>query len=100
MRRPGSACWLGRHRRRCAAGWTEAFAVSDDAIRAADALGDTSLMIEALTARQPATSGPDDIEELVRLAGRMADLGTSTGRADVEMWACSGASTPCGSWVT
>ena len=46
--------------------------MSDDAIRAADALGDIFL-IEALTARQLATSGPDDIEELARLADRMAD---------------------------
>ena len=68
--------------------WVEAFAVSEHALRGAEVLGDTSLLIEALTARQLATSGPDDIEELVRLADRMADLGVSTGRADVEMWAC------------
>ena len=68
--------------------WTEALALSDDALRGAEVLGDTSLIIEALTARQLATSGPDDVEELVRLADRMTDLGTSTGRADVEMWGC------------
>lgn len=68
--------------------WTEAFAVSDDALRRAEALGDSSLVIEALTARQLATSGPDDVDELARLADRMAELGTSTGRADAEMWAC------------
>jgi DNA-binding CsgD family transcriptional regulator len=68
--------------------WAEALALSGEALRGADVLGDTSLLIEALTARQLATSGPDDIEELVRLADRMADLGRSTGRADVEMWGC------------
>ncbi|WP_169743368.1 helix-turn-helix domain-containing protein [Knoellia sinensis] len=68
--------------------WTEALAASGQALRGADVLGDASLLIEALTARQLATSGPDDIDELLRLADRMADLGTSTGRADVEMWAC------------
>ena len=68
--------------------WSEAVAVSQDALRGAEALGDASVIIEALIARQLATSGPEDVEELVRLADRMADLGTSTGRADVEMWAC------------
>ena len=68
--------------------WTEAFAVGEDALRSAELLGNSSLIIEALAARQLATSGPDDIEELLRLADRMASLGTSTGRADVEMWAC------------
>jgi DNA-binding CsgD family transcriptional regulator len=68
--------------------WGEAFAVSGDALRSAEALGETSLIVEALTARQLTTSGPDDLDELVRLADRMAELGTSTGRADVEMWAC------------
>ena len=68
--------------------WAEAFAVSDDALHRAEVLGDASLLVDALTARQLATSGPDDVEELLRLAERMAGLGTSTGRADVEMWAC------------
>ncbi len=68
--------------------WTEALAASGDALRRAEDLGDSSLLIEALTARQLATSGPEDIDELVRLADRMTDLGTSTGRADVEMWGC------------
>jgi DNA-binding CsgD family transcriptional regulator len=68
--------------------WTEALQVSEQALRSAEELGDTSLLVEALTARQLATSGPEDVEELVRLADRMADLGTSTGRADLEMWAC------------
>ena len=66
--------------------WNEALAASEDALRRADALADTDLVIEALTARQLATSGPDDVEELGRLAARMVDIGTSQGRADVEMW--------------
>ena len=79
-RQTQSAVYCGR--------WAEAFAASDDALRSAEVLGDASVIIEALIARQLATSGPDDIEELVRLADRMAELGASTGRADVEMWAC------------
>ena len=64
----------------------EALAASEDGLRRAEDLGNVELVVEALTARQLATSGPDDVEELGRLAGRMVQLGTSTGRAEVEMW--------------
>jgi DNA-binding CsgD family transcriptional regulator len=64
----------------------EALAASADGLRRAEDLGDVDLVVEALTARQLATSGPDDLEELSLLAGRMVGLGTSTGRAEVEMW--------------
>lgn len=77
-RRTQAAAYSGR--------WGEALAASEDCLRGAESLGDVDLVIEALTARQLATSGPDDVEELSRLAARMVELGTSTGRAEVEMW--------------
>ena len=77
-RRTQAAAYCGR--------WDEALAASEDCLRRAEDLGEVDLLVEALTARQLATSGPDDVEELGRLAGRMVDIGTSTGRAEVEMW--------------
>ncbi len=77
-RRTQAAAYSGR--------WDEAFAASEDCLRRAEELGEPDLLVEALTARQLATSGPDDVEELALLARRMVDLGTSTGRAEVEMW--------------
>lgn len=77
-RRTQAAAYCGR--------WAEALAASADCVNRAEALGQVDLLVEALTARQLATSGPDDVEELDRLADRMIDLGTSTGRAEVEMW--------------
>ena len=77
-RRAQAAVYCGR--------WREAYAASADALRRAEDLGEVDLLVEALTARQLATSGPDDVEELVGLAARMVDLGTSTGRAEVELW--------------
>ncbi|QBR92031.1 helix-turn-helix transcriptional regulator [Nocardioides euryhalodurans] len=68
--------------------WTESLVLSEQALLAAEELDDSSLLVESLTARQLATSGPEDVDDLVRLAARMAELGTSTGRADLEMWAC------------
>lgn len=77
-RRTQAAAYGGR--------WDEALTASEDCLRRAEGVGQVELLIEALTARQLATSGPDDVEELGRLAARMVDLGTSTGRAEVEMW--------------
>lgn len=77
-RRTQAAAYSGR--------WDEALATSEDCLRRAEDLGEPDLLVEALTARQLATSGPDDVEELDHLARRMVDLGTSTGRAEVEMW--------------
>ncbi|WP_427894391.1 LuxR C-terminal-related transcriptional regulator [Kribbella sp. GL6] len=57
----------------------EALATSQEALRA------DPTDIEALTARQLATSGPDDVHELTDAADRMIFLGTSTGRAEVEL---------------
>nr|WP_238351382.1 helix-turn-helix transcriptional regulator [Kribbella shirazensis] len=65
--------------------WPEAVATSSDALAQAEALDDADLLVEALTARQLATSGPDDVDELAAAAARMIDLGTSTGRAEVEL---------------
>ncbi|WP_350276942.1 LuxR C-terminal-related transcriptional regulator [Kribbella sp. HUAS MG21] len=65
--------------------WHEAVSTSSDALTQAEALGDADLLVEALTARQLATSGPDDVDELAAAADRMIDLGTSTGRAEVEL---------------
>lgn len=76
-RKTQAAAYCGR--------WDEALAASEDALRRAEALAGTDLLVEALTARQLATSGPDDVEELGRLAGRMIDIGTSTGRGEVEL---------------
>ncbi|WP_460663741.1 helix-turn-helix transcriptional regulator [Kribbella swartbergensis] len=76
-RQTQAAVYLGR--------WRQALAVSSDALEQAEPLGDSDLLAEALTARQLATSGPDDLDELAAAAGRMIQLGTSTGRADVEL---------------
>ncbi|MET9272649.1 LuxR C-terminal-related transcriptional regulator [Kribbella sp. NPDC003557] len=64
---------------------SEALLASKDALVQAEALGDPHLLVEALTARQLATSGPDDVPELTAAADRMIELGTSTGRAEVEL---------------
>lgn len=77
-RRTQAAVYCGRS--------NEALAASQDALRQAEQLGSADLEVEALTARQLATSGPDDVDELTRLADRMNDIGTATGRADVELW--------------
>jgi hypothetical protein len=42
--------------------------------------------VDALTARELVRCGPDDVEELGELADQMVAIGTSTGRADLEMW--------------
>jgi hypothetical protein len=76
-RQTQAAIYLGR--------WREALAVSNDALEQAEPLGDADLLVEALTARQLATSGPDDLDELTAAADRMIELGTSTGRAEVEL---------------
>jgi hypothetical protein len=60
--------------------------ISSEALRVAERAGDPAMMIEALTARQLATSGPDDVEELEELATRMVAAGAATGRVDAEMW--------------
>ncbi|MEI8411193.1 MULTISPECIES: helix-turn-helix transcriptional regulator [unclassified Kribbella] len=65
--------------------WREALAASSDALDQAETIGDVDLLAEALTARQLATSGPDDVDELVAAAQRMIELGTSTGLADIEL---------------
>ncbi|MFD7157003.1 LuxR C-terminal-related transcriptional regulator [Kribbella sp. NPDC059898] len=70
-RQSQAATYLGRT--------AEALATSEEALREAPT------DIEALTARQLATSGPDDVDELTDAADRMIDLGTSTGRAEVEL---------------
>jgi DNA-binding CsgD family transcriptional regulator len=64
----------------------EALYTSAEAVRQAEDLADPTLTVEALTARQLASSGPDDVDELTQLADRMITIGTSTGRPDVEMW--------------
>jgi DNA-binding CsgD family transcriptional regulator len=65
--------------------WHEAVVASSDALDQAEPLGDADLLAEALTARQLATSGPDDVDELAAAAERMIELGTSTGQADIEL---------------
>lgn len=70
-RQSQAATYLGR--------WAEALTTSHEALQ--EAPDD----IDALTARQLATSGPDDVDELAATAERMIELGTSTGRADVEL---------------
>jgi len=76
-RQTQAAIYLGR--------WREALAASSDALDQAETIGDADLLAEALTARQLATSGPDDVDELVAAAQRMIELGTSTGLADIEL---------------
>ncbi|TCC29182.1 LuxR family transcriptional regulator [Kribbella sindirgiensis] len=73
-RQAQAAVYLGR--------WGEAAAASSEALGQADT---NDLLVEALTARQLATSGPDDVDELAAAARRMIELGTSTGRAEIEL---------------
>ncbi|HEY3557853.1 MAG TPA: helix-turn-helix transcriptional regulator [Kribbella sp.] len=65
--------------------WQDAVSASSEALQKAEVLEDPDLLVEALTARQLATSGPDDVDELATAARRMIDLGTSSGRAEVEL---------------
>jgi hypothetical protein len=65
---------------------TKPHAASAAALAAAEASRDAGAVVEALNARQLATSGPDDVEELRRLAERMIRLGRGAGRPGVEMW--------------
>jgi DNA-binding CsgD family transcriptional regulator len=76
-RQAQAAIYLGR--------WSEASTASSEALRQAESIHDDDLLVEALTARQPATSGPDDVDELTAAARRMVELGTSTGRAEIEL---------------
>lgn len=76
-RQAQAAIYLGR--------WSEASAASSEALRQAESTQDDDLLVEALTARQLATSGPDDVDELTTAARRMIELGTSTGRAEIEL---------------
>jgi hypothetical protein len=64
----------------------EADRTSADALRRAAEINDTDVRVDALTARQLVRCGPDDVEELGELAEQMLAIGTSTGRADLEMW--------------
>jgi tetratricopeptide (TPR) repeat protein len=73
-----AATYLGLH--------DEAVRDSAAALAAAEASHDVDALVEALNARQLATSGPDDVEELRGLAERMIRLGRQTGRPGVEMW--------------
>ena len=76
-RQAQAAIYLGR--------WSEASTASSEALRQAESIQDDDLLVEALTARQLATSGPDDVDELTTAARRMIELGTSTGRAEIEL---------------
>ncbi|MGW6199009.1 LuxR C-terminal-related transcriptional regulator [Kribbella sp. NPDC055110] len=76
-RQAQTAIYLGR--------WSEAATASSEALRQAESIRDDDLLVEALTARQLATSGPDDVDELATAARRMIELGTSTGRAEIEL---------------
>ncbi|WP_371401575.1 LuxR C-terminal-related transcriptional regulator [Kribbella sp. NBC_00662] len=76
-RQAQAASYLGR--------WREALAASSEALEQAESIGDSDLLAEALTARQLATSGPDDVEELTAAAERMIQLGTTTGVAATEL---------------
>jgi DNA-binding CsgD family transcriptional regulator len=67
--------------------------LQDDADRAsavaleqAERAGDSATLIEALTGRQLVRCGPDDVEELARLADRMVATAMAADRADAEMW--------------
>lgn len=64
----------------------EAVTAGRAALEHAESLGDPDLLREALTAGQLTSSGPDDVEELLRLSARMVELGSATARADVELW--------------
>ncbi|WP_410787622.1 LuxR C-terminal-related transcriptional regulator [Kribbella sp. C-35] len=76
-RQAQAAIYLGR--------WSEASAASSEALCQAESIQGDDLLVEALTARQLATSGPDDVDELTTAARRMIELGTSTGRAEIEL---------------
>jgi DNA-binding CsgD family transcriptional regulator len=76
-RQAQAAIYLGR--------WSEASTASSEALSQAESIQDDELLVEALTARQLATSGPDDVDELATAARRMIVLGTSTGRAEIEL---------------
>ncbi|TDX02564.1 regulatory LuxR family protein [Kribbella sp. VKM Ac-2566] len=76
-RQAQAAIYLGR--------WSEASTASSEALSQAESIQDDELLVEALTARQLATSGPDDVDELATAARRMIELGTSTGRAEIEL---------------
>jgi DNA-binding CsgD family transcriptional regulator len=76
-RQAQAAIYLGR--------WSEASTASSEALRQAESIHDDDLLVEALTARQLATSGPDDVDELTAAARHMVELGTSTGRAEIEL---------------
>ncbi|MER7250049.1 helix-turn-helix transcriptional regulator [Kribbella sp. NPDC000426] len=76
-RQAQAASYLGR--------WREARTASSDALDQAETVGEADLLAEALTARQLATSGPDDVDELAAAAQRMIKLGTTTGSADTEL---------------
>jgi hypothetical protein len=73
-----AATYLGLH--------DEAVRTIAAALAAAEVSRDAGALVEALNARQLATSGPDDAEELQRLGERMIPLGRESGRPDVEMW--------------
>ena len=63
----------------------EAARTSAEALRRAESLHDPEALVAALTARQLATSGPEHLDELERLAERMVALGARAGRPEVEM---------------
>lgn len=64
----------------------EAARTSAAALERAEALGDPELLVEALTARQLSSSGPDETAELLRLSERMVGLGSASARPDTELW--------------
>lgn len=64
----------------------EADRTSADALQRAAEISDPDARVDALIARQLVRCGPDDVEELGELADQMLAIGTSTGRADLEMW--------------
>jgi hypothetical protein len=66
--------------------YDEADATSAEALRRAEVSGDLDLTAAALSARQLARCGPDDIAELEDLAARMIAAGTESGRPQVELW--------------
>lgn len=76
-RQSQAASYLGR--------WREALAASSDALDQAETVGEPDLLADALTARQLAASGPDDVDELAAAAQRMIELGTTTGSAEIEL---------------
>lgn len=77
-RQAQAAVYTGRHQ--------EAARTSAAALERAEALGDTGLLVEALTARQLSSTGPEETEELLGLAERMVGLGASAASPDTELW--------------